>query len=152
LMRKVVFLLLLCMPCCWCTADDTKIDYMSLRSQSVNMRVGPGKQYPIIWHYNVIKLPVLALAHFNDWVKIRDHEGTEGWVHKNFLSPKRTVITLPKVTMMYKAPSADSPIIAKLEKNVICETISAKDSWVRVGVNGLKGWVNLRSLWGCCGK
>jgi SH3-like domain-containing protein len=116
------------------------------------MRVGPGKQYPIIWHYNIIKLPVLVLARLNDWVKIRDHEKAEGWVHKNFLSSRRTVITVPKITMMYKAPNADSPVIAKLEKDVICEMISAKDSWVRIGVNGLKGWANLRSLWGCCSK
>jgi SH3-like domain-containing protein len=112
------------------------------------MRSGPGKQYPIIWHYNILRLPVLVLACFNDWVKIRDYGKTEGWVHKSLLGKKKTAITVLKISMMHKSPNADSVLIAKLEQNVICEVVSTKDNWVKISVSGLKGWVAAYSLWG----
>jgi len=63
--------------------------FVSLRSDKVFMRFGPGKQYPIKWVYERKWLPVEIILEFDTWRKIRDHAGEEGWVHQSLLSDRR---------------------------------------------------------------
>ena len=56
--------------------------FVSLRASEVNMRIGPGTEYEISWIYRRKSMPVEILEEFSTWRKIRDWEGSEGWVHK----------------------------------------------------------------------
>src|SRR5579862_3380664 len=66
--------------------------FASLRSDEVNLRSGPGVRYPVDWIYTRRDLPVEVIAEFDTWRKIRDWQGTEGWVHQSFLSARRMVV------------------------------------------------------------
>ena len=66
--------------------------FISLRADRVNMRTGPGGQYPIEWLYRRRSLPVEVIAEYKNWRKIRDWQGTQGWVHQSMLSRHRTII------------------------------------------------------------
>ena len=46
--------------------------FISLRANKVNMRTGPGGQYPIEWLYRRRSLPVKVVAEYENWRKIRD--------------------------------------------------------------------------------
>ena len=71
--------------------------YVSLRSDEVNIRTGPGVQYPIEWVFTRRHMPVEVVEQFEHWRKIRDIEGTTGWVHQSMLSGKRYSIVTGEV-------------------------------------------------------
>jgi SH3-like domain-containing protein len=60
--------------------------FVSLRSDQVNLRVGPGENYPIEWVLTRKEMPVEIVKEFENWRMIRDWQGTEGWVHERMLT------------------------------------------------------------------
>jgi SH3-like domain-containing protein len=69
--------------------------FATTRSDEINVRVGPGTRYDIAWVYVKAGQPVEIVQEFDTWRKIRDVDGTEGWVHQNMLSGKRAGIAAP---------------------------------------------------------
>ena len=55
--------------------------FVSLAADRVNVRFGPGRQYPVNWMFARKGLPVEIVAEFDTWRKIRDYDGEEGWIH-----------------------------------------------------------------------
>ncbi len=64
--------------------------FASLKSDHVNVRGGPNKDHDVAWIYTRPALPVEITAEFENWRKIRDRDGSEGWVYHTLLSGKRT--------------------------------------------------------------
>ena len=63
--------------------------FVTTRSTPINVRVGPGTRYDVAWIYKVAGTPVEIIQEFDTWRKIRDVDGSEGWVHQNMLSGSR---------------------------------------------------------------
>src|SRR5258708_21975031 len=70
--------------------------FVSLKSDRVNVRGGPTKDHDVTWVYTRSGLPVEVTAEFENWRRIRDWEGAEGWVYHSLLSGRRTAIVAPK--------------------------------------------------------
>src|SRR5919198_223075 len=70
--------------------------FVSLKSDRVNVRAGPTKDHDVTWVYTRSGLPVEVTAEFENWRRIRDWEGAEGWVYHSLLSGKRTGLIAPK--------------------------------------------------------
>src|SRR5262249_10499346 len=66
--------------------------FAALRSDEVNLRVGPGTRYPIQWVYKRRELPVEILREFEVWRLVEDTEGIKGWVHQATLTGRRSFI------------------------------------------------------------
>ncbi|MDD9332164.1 MAG: SH3 domain-containing protein, partial [Bartonella sp.] len=60
--------------------------FASIKSARVNMRVGPGNNYPIIFTYQKQGLPIEIIQEYDQWRKVRDAEGDEGWIYQSLLS------------------------------------------------------------------
>ena len=60
------------------------------------MRGGPAKDHDVAWVYTRAGLPVEITAEFENWRRIRDSEGAEGWVFHSLLSGRRTALVAPK--------------------------------------------------------
>ena len=71
--------------------------FVSLAADRVNVRFGPGKQYPVNWVFARKGLPVEIIAEFDTWRKIRDYDGEEGWIHSSLLSSRRTIMVTGEV-------------------------------------------------------
>ncbi|MDR2646419.1 MAG: hypothetical protein LBC04_04615 [Holosporaceae bacterium] len=123
------------------------VEFASLKSAKVNLRVGPGKEYPIIWVFMKSNLPVMLLAEFKEWRKIRFLDETEGWVHQNMISRKNTAIITAPYAVLYKYES-DSQPMAKVEKNVTVKILKKDKDWIKVELNKIKGWIKRQDLWG----
>lgn len=121
--------------------------FVSLKSSEVNMRVGPGKEYPIAWVFMRANLPMLLIAEFDQWRKVKFIDGTAGWVHKNMVSRKSSAIVTEKYAIMYRHVSKKYPI-AKIEKGVVVRVLKRDDDFVKVDINNQKGWVEKKFLWG----
>ena len=71
--------------------------FVSLKSDRVNARSGPNKDQDVRWVYTHAGMPVEVTAEFENWRRIRDWEGAEGWVYHSLLSGKRTATVVPKL-------------------------------------------------------
>lgn len=122
--------------------------FASLRATEVNLRTGPGLRYPVEWILMQRAMPVEITSEFENWRKIRDYEGTEGWVHQSMLTGRRTVMVRGGMTTLRREAAADSPAIARVEPKVVGRLLSCGGAWCRVEIAGLRGWMQRARLFG----
>lgn len=123
--------------------------FVSLKSGDVNMRSGPGTRYPILWVYHHEGWPVEIIEEFDQWRKIRDMEGTAGWVHKSMLDGHRTVIIKGKEPRTLRAePKEDASPVLKAAPMVVARLAECQKEWCRLQIQAHKGWVRKGALWG----
>lgn len=122
--------------------------FVSLKSSRINMRVGPGDEFPVSWVFLRAGLPMMLIAEFQQWRKLRYLDNTEGWIHQNMISGRNNAIVTSDNALLFKRDSESSPI-AKVEKSVIVRVLEVReDNWVKVDINKLKGWMKKENLWG----
>jgi len=123
----------------------------SVRAPEVNVRKGPGMQYPIVWVLLCPGFPVKIVAEFGMWRKIEDSLGTEGWVHKSMLASQKT-LCLKNQQLLYQKPFAKGKPLAILSKRVVLAYLKSEEGpqgrWHYVRINKLKGYVPATSCWG----
>mgnify|MGYP006107317345 CR=1 FL=1 len=122
--------------------------FLTLRYDSVNLRQGPSKNYPIKIFYIKKHLPVLIQDTSNNWRKIRDQENNTGWIHRSQLSKKKAAITIDDQVIMFKNPTIFSKPLVVLEKGRLCLISKCKDEWCSVKVEKYSGWIRKKSFWG----
>ena len=122
--------------------------YVSLRSGEVNVRAGPGSRYPIEWVFKRRSLPVEVVAEFDTWRKIRDFEGTEGWVHQSMLSGRRMIQVIGQIRTLRRDPGSSAPAVARMEPGVLGNLEDCQHKWCEIQVSGLSGWVSRAHIWG----
>lgn len=127
--------------------------YVSLKSDRVNLREGPSKDHRTIWIFQRAGLPVEITAEFETWRKIRDSEGSEGWVLHSLLSGRRTALVTPwkndgPPIGVRSKPSENASLVARLEPNVLANVRSCDKTWCRVNGKGFDGFIKQTSLWG----
>ena len=129
--------------------------FVSLKSQNVNMRIGPGKQYQIDWKFVKKGLPIEIIQEYENWRKVRDPEGSEGWILHSLLSGKRTVIVNPGeigkssgIVPMYATASREGQLVGRLEAGVVANILTCTEDWCEVTAGELKGHVEKKKLWG----
>lgn len=124
--------------------------FVSLRATQVNLRSGPGVRYPIEWVYLQRDLPVEVIQEFDHWRKIRDWEGTEGWVHRSMLSGNRAIRVVGTVAPLRAQPQAESPVVAQLEGGVVGRLVACPENsaFCRIEAGGYSGWLPRAAFWG----
>lgn len=122
--------------------------FVTLGSDQVNIRTGPGLRYPVKLILKKEGLPVEIVKEFDVWRQIRDMEGDEGWVHKSLLSGKRSVIIKGHIQTLHKKPEEGSRPIVKLEPGVVAGLDRCDNEWCYLKVASYKGWINREYVWG----
>ena len=128
--------------------------FVSLKSDKVNVRAGPTKDHDVTWVYTRTGLPVEITAEFENWRRIRDWEGAEGWVYHSLLSGRRTgmIATSAKASEepipVHASDSAQSAVVARLQPGVLSAVKRCTGAWCRVSGAGYDGWVAQDRLWG----
>lgn len=123
--------------------------FVSLAAEKVNARTGPGSRYPIAWQYQRRGLPVEVVAEYEYWRRIRDHDGTETWVHKNLTSGKRYAVIEGGMRSLYRKPDADTDVLLTAETGVQARLRKCPDAmWCQVEIAGTRGWMPRSYLWG----
>jgi SH3-like domain-containing protein len=123
--------------------------FVSLSSDKVNARTGPGSRYPIAWQYQRRGLPVEVVAEYEYWRRIRDHDGTETWVHKNLTSGKRFAVVDGTVRSLFKKPDNATDVLLTAEPGVQARIRKCPDlAWCQVEIAGTRGWMPRQHLWG----
>ncbi len=130
--------------------------YVSLKSDRVNLREGPAKDHRTTWIFQRAGLPVEITAEFETWRKVRDSEGSEGWVLHSLLSGRRTGLVTPwkkdakdgAAAVLYGKPDSSAAPIAQLQPGVLANIRSCDKTWCRINGEGFDGFVHQAELWG----
>ena len=126
--------------------------FVSLRSDRVNVRVGPNRDQDVRWIYTRAGMPVEIIAEFENWRRIRDWEGAEGWVYHSLLSGRRTAVIVPKdkeeLVPLHDGASVEAPVVAKLQAGVMSQLKSCSGTWCRINGKNFDGWIQQERLWG----
>ncbi len=122
--------------------------FVSLSSNKINVRAGPGRRYPINWIFQRQNLPVKIIAEFDTWRKIKDHEGLEGWVHQRMLSGRRWVFVLGESVIIRKERSLTGKGVARLESGVMARLEEISGDWCLVEAGPYTGWLLKTDVWG----
>jgi SH3-like domain-containing protein len=124
--------------------------FVSLRSDEVNLRSGPGVRYPVDWIYSRRDLPVEVIAEFEAWRKIRDWQGTEGWVHQSMLSSRRMLVVTGSQRKLRAEPDEKAPALALVDPSVVGRLIGCPHAmtYCRVDIGNVEGWLRREEFWG----
>jgi SH3-like domain-containing protein len=126
--------------------------FVSLKTDRVNVRGGPDKDHEVSFIYTRIGWPVEITAEFENWRRIRDSDGSEGWVYHSMLSGKRMGVVRLKASAdlasLHAKPDAQSAVTARLQSGVLGAVKQCNGTWCRLVGEGFDGWVEQSRLWG----
>jgi SH3-like domain-containing protein len=131
--------------------------FVSLKSDRVNLRNGPGTDYPTSWVYRRAGLPLEVIKEFEIWRQVRDAEGATGWVLQSLLSGRRTGLVLPwerktgtspPLVPIMASDSEHTNVVANVEAGVIADLHMCDGRWCRVTVDQYSGYIEQKKLWG----
>jgi len=122
--------------------------FASLRNEEVNMRTGPGFRYPIEWVYARRGLPVEITAEYDIWRRVRDPQGTEGWISKTELTGKRSAVVTAKKADLRNGHNDQAAVLAHLEAGAIGQLVSCEKEWCKARFDDIKGYLRKSAFWG----
>jgi SH3-like domain-containing protein len=142
--RFALILLALCFAAPACAGH-----YASLRSNKVYLREGPTFQYRVLFIYQRKDYPVEVLTSYETWRRVRDPDGTVGWVSQTMLSDARTVLVTGKGRAEVRdGPYAAASVIGKAEPGVVARLKACKPQFCKISASGLTGWIERTRIWG----
>ena len=144
-LTSVFFLFYLFIPKVFANED---INFLSLKNDEVNVRLGPSKEHPIKFIYKKKYLPLEILDNSETWRKVKDFENNSGWIHISQLSKKKTAINVKNDSLLYKKPTIYSEPIAKLEIGRLVLIKKCKLKWCKIKTDKYEGWIIRDNLWG----
>ncbi|MFC7477308.1 SH3 domain-containing protein [Dankookia sp. GCM10030260] len=124
--------------------------FAALGSNQVNLRIGPDLRYKIEWTYQRKDLPVQIVDEHENWRRIRDPDGTEGWVQRPLLTSRRSFLVLGEERALRRRAEDAADPVARLKPGVIgairkCE---AESPWCEAKVGDYRGWIRRSEIWG----
>jgi SH3-like domain-containing protein len=126
--------------------------YVSLKSDRVNLREGPSRDHLASWVFLRAGLPVEVTAESDNWRRVRDSEGTEGWVLKGLLAGKRTALVAPwrkgEVRPLRSQAADEATLVANLQAGVLADVRRCDGHWCRIHGDDFDGFVHQEDLWG----
>ncbi|MEM7566541.1 MAG: SH3 domain-containing protein [Pseudomonadota bacterium] len=135
--------------------------YVSLKSNPVNVRRGPARDHEIAFVYEKAGLPVEVFGEYDNWRRIRDADGDEGWVYHALLSGRRTALVAPWLLRdetaepvdLKASGSADARTVARLSPGVLADVEACDGRWCRLSGEGpsgtaYDGWMAQDQLFG----
>ena len=147
-MQKIIFISFIFFFSYLDLASAKDKDFLTLRYDVVNLRQGPGKDYPIKIFYKKKFLPVQIKDSSDNFRKVKDHENNSGWIHISQLTKKKAAIVTGGDLIMFKSNTIYSNPIVVLKEGRLVKIDKCKLMWCKVRTGNFKGWVKNHDLWG----
>ena len=126
--------------------------FVSLKAEKVNVRRGPSSDHPVAWVFQRKGLPVEIVAEFENWRRVRDSDGEEGWILQNMLAGKRTAEIAPwkqgQNVLLMQSPKSGAGVVAEVGSGVVAEVEHCDGEWCELSAGGYDGYVQQTQLWG----
>ncbi len=136
--------------------------FVILKSNKSNLRNGAGMKYAINWTYLKKGYPMEVIAEFENWRKLRDIDGTEGWINENLITGKRNVLIISnkfevnptkyklkqQEMFLFRYPDENSYPVVRVEFGVIGNIKKCDIDWCKIKVDKYTGWIRKANIWG----
>ena len=121
--------------------------FLSLKNKKVNVRYGPGFDYPIKYIYKKKFLPVKVIDKKENFRRIIDHKKNSGWIHISQLKKSKSLVTTAK-KILFKKPTKYSKPVAKLDTGRLLLIKKCEKNWCSVKTDQFSGWIDKNNIWG----
>ena len=115
--------------------------YLVLKNNKVNVRYGPGFDYPVKYVYKKKNLHIKVIDKKENFRKIIDFKKNGGWIHSSQLKNGKSFILL-KDQILFKNPTKYSKPLIKIAKGRLLLTKKCKKEWCKVKTGKFTGWIN----------
>jgi len=122
--------------------------YVSLRSNEINVRRGPGLDYRKDWVFQRSGLPVRVIEEYGDWRRVVDKDDAGGWVYHAMITGRRTVLITADNVLLRQDPAESAAATAQAEQGVVARLRECSPEWCEVEADGHRGWVPKGVIWG----
>ncbi len=121
--------------------------FLMLKNNKVNVRYGPGFDYPIKFIYKKKYLPIKIIDKKENFRRIIDLKNNSGWIHTSQLRKNKSFILL-KDQLLFSKPTKYSKPILKISKGRLLLAKKCKKKWCKVKTENYFGWIFAGNLWG----
>ena len=144
-MNKTFFLILICFL--FPLQLFSEEIYLSLKKDKVNVRYGPGFEFPVKFIYKKINLPIKQIDKKENFRRIIDLKNNSGWIHVSQLKKVNSII--PKTDkVLFSKPTNFSKPLAKIEKGRVLLVQKCNNNWCKIKTGSFKGWIKIENSWG----
>ena len=127
--------------------SDEKNYFHSLKNDKVNVRYGPGFDYPVKFIYKKKFLPIKVIDEKENFRRIIDHKKNSGWIHRIMLRKLNSLIVLEEKIVFKKNSKFSKPLV-KLEKGRLVIIKKCEISWCKIETDDYIGWIDTKNVWG----
>jgi SH3-like domain-containing protein len=124
--------------------------FVATSEAKANVRRGPGAEYPLLWQYQGLGIPLEIVAEYGNWRQIRDHEGDEGWMHMRLLRSTHRVIVQsgPHAIALKARPDTGASTHAYIGDGALGKVTQCSQGWCEIAIGDYDGWLPRNKLWG----
>ena len=145
-MKKIIYLIILFFFMTYNFSFSKEI-FLSLKKEKVNVRYGPGFDYPIKYVYNKLNLPIKLIDKKDNFRRIIDQKKNSGWIHVSQLKKANSIIILEDKILFLK-PSIFSKPISLIKEGRLLLIKKCNNQWCRVKSGNYLGWIITDNVWG----
>ena len=127
--------------------SNEKNYFLSLKNNKVNVRYGPGFDYPVKFIYKKKFLPIKVIDEKENFRRIIDHKKNSGWIHRIMLRKLNSLIVLEEKIVFKKNSKFSKPLV-KLEKGRLVIIKKCQINWCKIKTDNYIGWIDTKNLWG----
>ena len=98
--------------------------------------------------------PVEIIQEFDTWRRVRDADGSEGWINQSLLSGRRTAIVAPwqrgkggRINLL-DDKDKDASVVAIVEPGVMGSIKTCDGQWCEMTFDCHTGWLPQSVVWG----
>jgi SH3-like domain-containing protein len=144
-MKNIILFIIIISSTILFASEDVK--FLSLKKSKVNVRYGPGFDYPIKYIYKKLNLPVKIIDKKENFRRIVDIKKNNGWIHISQLKKSKSLI-ITKDKILFKKPSLFSKPLIKIKKGRLLVVKKCKKKWCKIKTDKYSGWVKTNDIWG----
>lgn len=134
---------------------ETTPSFISTKYAETNLRTGPNLDYPIIYTYNIRRMPLRVIDTYNEWYQIQDIYGQKGWVYKNLVTSAKNGVVIREAEVKISNNKL-AKVIAIIKPYNIVKILSCNslqnfckiEFFVAERNINYKGWIPKSALWG----
>ena len=146
-MQKLIFIIFVFLNIFTSCIAIEKNYFLSLKNKKVNVRYGPGFDYPIKYIYKKKFLPVKVIDKKENFRRIIDHKKNSGWIHISQLKKANSLVVLEDKIIFSKNSKFSKPLF-KLEKGRLVILKKCISSWCKIKSDNYTGWLLTKNSWG----
>ena len=126
---------------------NEKNHYLILKNNEVNVRYGPGFDYPVKYVYKKKNLPIKIIDKKENFRKIIDFKKNSVWIHSSQLKKGKSFILL-KDQILFTNPTKYSKPLIKVAKGRLLLVKKCKKKWCKIKTEEYTGWLEAINVWG----